>query len=778
MVRSLLLLATIAISISFSQKQTWKEFQVDENIRIIKNPNGATIGYSTQSGIQIISTGGLAFKDLNKNNQLDKYEDWRLPVDIRAKDLASKMSIEQIAGLMLYSGHQSVPANPRGFGAGTYGGKPLAESGMNAWDVTDQQKKFLTDDNLRHVLITRVQSPEVAARWNNNVQSFVEGLGFGIPANNSSDPRHQAVASTEYNAGAGGQISMWPEALGLAATFDPGIVQLFGNIAAKEYRALGITTALSPQIDLGTEPRWNRINGTFGEDPNLSADMARAYVDGFQTSFGADEINDGWGFRSVNAMAKHWPSGGPEEGGRDGHFNYGMYAVYPGKGFNIQLVPFINGALKLSNKTKMASAIMPYYTISFDQDKKYNENVANAYSKFIITDLLRNKYGYEGVVCTDWMITGDEGKTPDVFAGKPWGVETLTIAQRHYKALMAGIDQFGGNNQAGPIIEAYQIGVKEQGETFMRKRFEESAVRLLKNIFRVGLFENPYVDVATTNKTVGNPAYMDAGYNTQLKSVVLLKNQNKVLPLQKGKTVYIPKRTFPPRRDWFGNISKEKVDYPVNMDIVKKYFNVTDDPSKADVAIVFVNSPDPGVGYETSDKESGGNGYVPITLQYGQYKAEHARKQSIAAGSPIEPGLTNRSYYNKTITASNTKDLQLILDTKAAMNGKPVIVSINVSNPMVFAEFEKQVNAILVNFGVQHQALLDIISGNAEPSALLPVQMPSSMKTVELQFEDIPHDMQVHTDSEGNQYDFGFGLNWSGRINDARTKRYRKAKSF
>ena len=179
--------------------------------KTVVNKNGPTLGYSPVSGVKILTVNGLNFKDLNKNGQLDKYEDWRLDVNERAKDLAAKMTIEQIAGLMLYSGHQAVPANPRGLGAATYSGKPFAESGAQPSDLTDQQKKFLTADNLRHVLVTRVQSPEVAAKWNNNVQSLVEGLGLGIPANNSSDPRHTAVASTEYNMGAGGSISMWPE---------------------------------------------------------------------------------------------------------------------------------------------------------------------------------------------------------------------------------------------------------------------------------------------------------------------------------------------------------------------------------------------------------------------------------------------------------------------------------------------------------------------------------------------------------------------------------------
>jgi beta-glucosidase len=765
----------LAISLSAQGNSKWKE-SAQGDIHYVSNQRGPRLGYSATSGVKILTVDGLAFKDLNKNGKLDRYEDWRLPVTERAKDLASKMSIEQIAGLMLYSGHQAIPANPEGFSKGTYGGKPFKESGANAWDLTDQQKEFLTKDNLRHVLVTVVQSPEVAARWNNNVQALVEGLGLGIPANNSSDPRHNAVASTEYNAGAGGRISMWPESLGLAATFDPDLVRAFGQIAAKEYRALGITTALSPQIDLGTEPRWSRINGTFGEDPQLSADMARAYVDGFQTSVGKDEIKDGWGYSSVNTMVKHWPSGGPEEGGRDAHFAYGKFAVYPGNNFNQQLTPFVDGAFKLSGKTAKAAAVMPYYTISFNQDKKYGENVGNSYSKYIITDLLRNKYGYDGVVCTDWLITADEGKTPDVFAGKSWGVEKLTVAQRHFKALMAGIDQFGGNNDAGPVLEAYQMGVKEFGEKTMRARFERSTVRLLRNILQVGLFENPYLDPEASKNTVGQQEFMKAGYEAQLKSIVLLKNKGNVLPIPKGKTVYIPKRFTPASKDWFGALTPEKLEYPVNMELVKKYYNVTDDPSKADFAIVFVNSPDGGVGYSKEDRTNGGNGYIPISLQYGAYTATYAREHSIAAGDPVvDPTITDRSYKGKTVEASNVSDLKAILGTKIAMGNKPVIVAVNVSKPMIFAEFEKQAEGILAGFGIQDQAMLDIITGAAEPSGLLPVQMPANMKTVEEQAEDVPHDMECFTDAEGHKYDFAFGMNWKGVIRDARTEKYGKA---
>ncbi|WP_248926046.1 glycoside hydrolase family 3 protein [Paenibacillus hamazuiensis] len=748
-----------------------------ERIRYVQNDGGPTLGISESSGVSIIYRDGLAFKDLNKDGVLDKYEDWRLSPEERAKDLAAKMSIEQIAGLMLYSKHQAIPGK-LGWYPATYGGKPFDESGAASDELTDQQRRFLADDHIRHILVTRVESPETAARWNNRLQAFAESLPLGIPANNSSDPRHGLDASAEFKVGGGSKISIWPESMGLAATFDPEVARKFGEVASKEYRALGLTTALSPQVDIATDPRWFRFGMTFGEDPQLSADMARAYIDGFQTSEGDAETTGGWGADSVNAMVKHWPGGGSGEAGRDAHFGYGKYAVYPGGNFEQHMVPFTEGAFKLAGPTGKASAVMPYYTVSYGQDKKNGENVGNSYSSYIINDLLREKAGYDGVVCTDWAITDDEPEEISrlIPGGRCWGVEDgYTVAERHYKLLMAGIDQFGGNDQAGPIVEAYRIGVREHGEAYMRRRFEQSAVRLLINIFRVGLFENPYLQEEETASVVGCDEFVKAGFEAQLKSVVLLKNAGRVLPLEKWKKVYIPKRSLPESTGWMGGTVPAVNGYPVNLDAVRKYFEVTDQPDEADYALVFIESPRSTMGYSKTDREAGGTGYVPISLQYGPYTAEHARETSIA-GDPRPKDVLNRTYKGKTVTVLNQGDLETILHIKRLMKGRPVIVSLQQSNPTVVGEFEPAADALLAHFGVQDEALMEILTGGAEPSALLPFQMPADMKTVELQCEDVPHDMEVFVDADGNAYDFAFGLNWSGVIRDARTGKYAAAK--
>ena len=759
------------IAMSSCDGQKWTEEQKGSYNLVIQE-GGQTLGYSPASGVQLITDKGYAFKDLNRNGVLDPYEDWRLDPKTRAQNLAEQLSIEEIAGLMLYSAHQSIPAAAMG-GRGpapTYNGKPFAESGAKASDLSDAQKKFLQEDNLRAVLITRVESPAVAAEWNNNVQAFVEGLNHGIPANNSSDPRHETSSDAEYNYGAGGQISLWPSSLGMAATFDPALMKKFGQIASEEYRALGIATALSPQVDLATDPRWSRFNGTFGEGTKLATDLARAYCDGFQTSPADEAIDGAWGYKSVNAMVKHWYGYGAQEGGRDSHYNYGKFAVYPGNNREEHAITFTEGAFKLEDGTGMASAVMPIYSILFNQDPS-GENVGGSFSKWMIQDQLRDKYKFEGVACTDWGITNDN-KAVEAFDGKPWGVENMSIAERHYKILQAGVDQFGGNNDKGPVLEAYQMWVNDFGKESADARFQKSAYRLLLNVFRTGLFENPYLDPAATTATVGKSEFMEAGYEAQLKSVVMIKNHNNTLPVKDKKKVYIPKRHQTQSRGFFGMSGEDKWVDPVNLDLVKKYYDVVDSPAQADFAIVFIQAPNSGVGYDADDAKRGGNGYLPISLQYNDYTATYARATSIAGGDPLEK-FTNRTYKGKSVKTSNKDDLKIILDTKAAMSNKPVIVVLNTGKPVVPAEFEGKADAILISFGVQNQAIFDIISGKNEPSGLLPMQMPANMMTVEQQNEDVPRDMVCYKDADGNTYDFAFGMNWSGVINDARVAAYK-----
>lgn len=736
---------------------SYKTYKID-NHTLYENDNGVVIGTATN---KIKEKDDFIFRDLSGVGELLPYEDWRLSPEVRAKDLAMRLSITEIAGLMMYSPHQMVPAfSDSPFGA-TYNGKVFGESEEHPWSLTDQQKSFLDKDHIRHVLAMYLQDPVTAAKWNNQLQEYCEKLPFGIPVNISSDPRHEAgKSSAEYKSEAG-QVSKWPSGLGIGATFDPDLCKNFAEIVAKEYRAMGIATALSPQIDLGTEPRWMRVSDTFGADPRLVTDMAKAYCDGIQTTKSSET---GWGSESVSAMVKHWPGGGPCEGGRDAHYPFGKYAVYPGDCFDCHTMPFIEGAFKLDGPTNKCASVMPYYSISYDIDPTGN-NVGNSYSSYIINDLLREKFGFDGVVCTDWVLTNDIGPSVDALDSHCFGYESATVAERHLRILECGVDQFGGNSDIEPILEAFELGCKKYGYEAMDNRFRRSAVRILINSFRCGLFDNPYLDPIKTEQLVGCKEHCEKGFDAQLKSIVMLKN-NGVLPIIQRKKVFIPNRHIDSHKDFFRFMAPAADMAGADKELTEKYFDWTENAEDADFAIVMIESP-------ISDGYSKETGYRPVTLQYRPYTAETARNTSIAGGDPREC-FKNRSYKGKTNTPANSSDLDIILNTKEIMKDKPVIVCIKMNNPCVVGEFEEAADAILVDFGVQQEALFTIISGKSEPYGLLPVQLPKDMEAVEKHCEDKPLDIEPYCDSNGNKYDFGFGMNWSGIINDERRRRYCK----
>lgn len=746
------LLLSFAICLVSCGKNTIS-YQPQDGYTLVLQTKGPTLGYTSAP---ILTVDGFAFKDLSRDGSLDVYEDWRLPARERARDLASKLSLEEICGLMLYS--SAVDAN---------------DTLLDA-----KSRNLLEKDHIRHMLVRNVASPAIGAGWSNAVQAFCESARLGIPSNNSTDPRNYSNGTAninnykhepdgEFDPSGESDISKWPRELGLAATFDMDVIRTHGEVVSAEYRALGITTALSPQVDIATDPRWRRFYGTFGEDPALSRDMARAYCEAFQNTPGSET---GWGAQSVNCMVKHWPGGGSGEGGRDAHFGIGKYAVYPGNNFEQGLVPFVDGAFKLPGKTQMASAVMPYYTISYGQDPS-GENVGNGFSKYIIQDLLRDKYKYEGVVCTDWGIVKDYN-VPWEHKGTPWGTETLSGAERRLLCFEAGVDQLGGAKDNAESMAAYELWAQKYGEASARARFEQSAARILVNIFNVGLFENPYVSPSVADAVVGSQEFVSAGYDAQLKSIVMLKNAGEVLPIDRKLKVYEPLRHVPAGISHWQKPTPEYDEYPISKELLGRYFTVVDTPEEADLAIVSIKSPVGHWGFVMPDGKYPEGHYNPISLQWGPYTATTARAQSLAGGDPHESS-ANRSYRGFTETSSNAPDALLVQRTKAAMGDKPVVVLVAMERPFVPAEIEPWADALLVSCGVSNNALLDILSGAAQPYGLLPCQLPADMETVEAQYEDVPRDMNCYKDAEGHVYDFAYGMNFEGIIDDERVKKYK-----
>ena len=718
-------------------------------IRYITNPNGPTLGCHD---VPVIKQDDLFFKDLSRTGKLLPYEDWRLTPEQRTEDLLNRLSLDQMAGMMMH----------RLLGAPNSGEDDYEESFIHAFGIMDGAD----------------QVEEICAR-SNDIQAKMEALPYGIPAlitdegvNYSDD----AVRSSGFR-NPGDLYSKWPEPLGIACTFDPEVAGAWGAAVSREYRATGVTVALEPQIDVATEPRWSRFYQTFGEGVELVTDMGRAFVDGLQTSWGAREIAGGWGYDSVCATPKHFPGGATGEGGRDAHFNYGKYAVYPGGNFEMHLKPFSEGVFRLNGPTESAAYIMPYYTVSYGQDRKYGENVGNGFSHYMLRDLLRDRLGFTEGIFSDFGIA-PEPLNGSFMTGRCWGIEEYSDEAKRLKGWLAGICTYGADDNYRAMRKAVSIAAERYGEAAARETLQSAVRHMLLHSFRQGMFENPYLNADASGKVLPDTKAVELGYEAQKKSVVMLKNHEKTLPIRQRKKVYIPQRVRSAQagaldlRFAMGLEALEAAEYlPVREEIVDRYYDLVESPEDADFAIVFMESPESGAGWSREDKESGGNGYVPISLQYRPYTAEKARKVSLAGGDLFED-ITNRSYRGKSTRTTNESDLDALLETKRRMGEKPVIAVLKFSRPMVPAEFEPSCDAILAHCGIQTSAILDILSGAAEPSGLLPCQMPADMETVEAQLEDVPFDMECYRDSDGNVYDYAFGLGWNGVIQDWRTERY------
>ena len=450
------------------------------------------VNNSLYDDVQILTIDKQDFRDLNKNNILDIYEDHRLDAQTRTNDLLSKMSIEEKVGQMF---HPPFILKP--------------DLLMFLYEVAIRGNKLtethIVEDNITHFNLYGNPSPFELGSEINHLQKIASRTRLGIPITISSDPIHEVPKGGGIASFSVDGFSKWPSQLGFAATQDSGLVKKFAEIVREEYLAVGIRTALHPMSDLATDPRWARNFGTFGSNANLSSDMTLAYMDGFQ---GKNINND-----SVLTMVKHFPGGGPQEDGLDAHLFSGRNQIYPGNNFNYHLIPFKKA---IKNNLKV---IMPYYGVPVGQT---NEEVAMAFNDYIISDLLKNDLGYDGVICSDWGI----------ITGRHWGVGDLSIEERYKKSLQAGIDQYGGENNPSYILNLVENNnVSEQ-------RINESVRKILINKFELGLFDNPYVDEDMIHKRVNTIENIKAGIEAQRRSIVLLENDG-VLPLKQETKIFV-----------------------------------------------------------------------------------------------------------------------------------------------------------------------------------------------------------------------------------------------
>ncbi len=642
--------------------------------------NGAKQPAITTRSAPVIEQNGLRFRDLNRNGKLDPYEDWRLTPAARARDLVSKMTLEEKAGAMMHGTARS--------------GGQMGGAGVGAAYDTAANRRLIEGAKVNSMITRLGGDPTSLAAQDNALQQLAEGTRLGIPLTISTDPRHhfQYVLGATVTAG---KFSQWPEALGLAAIGDAALVRRFGDIARQEYRAVGIQMALSPQADLSTEPRWARTTGTFGEDAALTGRMVKAYVEGFQ--HGANGVDSA----GVATIVKHWVGYGAAKQGLDGHNHYGRFADFTdGGSLEYHVRPFV-GAFQAN-----VAGVMPTYDILEGATWKGKpiEQVGAGFNKQLLTDILRGQYGFKGIILTDWAITNDcnekcvngapAGERPS-FAdvGMPWGVESLPKRERFVKAVKAGVDQFGGTEDASVLVDAVKAG------EITEARVDESVQRIMAQKFEQGLFEHPYVDAAAAGRNVGSDAFRAAGIDAQRKSLVLLENKGGILPLKAT-----------------GRNGALRV-YLIGIDSAaarRAGWTVASDPAQADVAIARLVAP-----------------FQTLHPQWMFGSMQHEGDLSFHAG--------DREY-----------------DEFVRVSGiVPTIATVYLDRPAILTPVRDHARALLANFGVSDDALIDVLSGKAAPLGNLPFDLPSSMASVEAQRSDAAHDLAKPL------YPFGSGRRYS-----------------
>ncbi|HPB13601.1 MAG TPA: glycoside hydrolase family 3 N-terminal domain-containing protein [Bacteroidales bacterium] len=653
--------------------------------------------------VNIIEKKGLQFKDLNKNGELDPYEDWRLPDSSRIADLLGQMTLEEKVGLLFHP-NIAVPADGvvkydfteeekaamANAGNETYagpigpGGQGPAGGGIGQMRRTATAKSFIEEKHFRNILNNGVAPVREFASWSNKMQEIAEATRLGIPIMFSTDPRHGAtlgahVSGTQY-------FSQWPSKegqVGISSAHDTVIMKKFGEVVAEEYRAVGLHMILGPQIDVMTEPRWSRNMGCFSEDADLTAEMLAAFMDGAQ---GKDV-----GPEKILVHLKHWPGAGPHKDGT------GQWLTYPGNNFDYHLIPWKKGI------EKGALAAMGYYSGTFYDSLNVN------YSYHVSTEILYNQLGFKGAICTDWGVVG-RGPLKPSLQGK------TTLKDNMEMIINAGVDQMGSETNNQLVLELVKEGrVSEE-------RINQAAGRILQWHFILGLFENPYVDPEAATKIVQSEKNQKLGYEAQLKSIVLLVNEG-VLPAAENIKIYVE------------GIDKE---------IAAGYATVVDDPGKADLILIRTTTEE-----ERSFQGFGGGmpGAGPRPGQANAPRPQMNAAQAAAAMNPFAPREVNIDFPAK--KWANIKTL--------ARTGKPVVVAFNPtgSSCVLPADLRNVAKGAIMIFDALDNALLDIVFGKFKPVGKLTFEIPSSMDAVKKQLEDLPFD------SENPAFKFGDGLSYS-----------------
>ncbi|QIZ09287.1 glycoside hydrolase family 3 protein [Priestia megaterium] len=691
----------------------------------------------------IIEVDGLKFKDLNNSGKLEPYKDWRLSPRERAENLVSLMNTDEKVGMMLINSRQ-MGLSQKDKSKTSHDGvldEGIVEKGETIFALAKVYGTTHTIENmhLRHFILRDNWSPSEMAEWVNTMNEVCEGTRLGIPCLIASNSRNE---NTEFIFGmndAAGIFSTWPGTLGLAAAAkgdmknggDASLISQFAQIAHDEWDAVGLRKGYMYMADTVTDPRWQRIYGTFGEDPEFISEVIGRIIDGFQGKT--------LGNHSIAMTTKHFPGGGPRENGFDPHYEEGKWNLYPTPGSleKYHLPPF-RAAVEHGT-----SSMMPYYSIpsikkSVVQELEGEdipfEEVGFTFNHYFLNTILREKLGFKGYINSDSGVTSKMS----------WGVETLSEAERFAKAINAGTDLISDTNDIENLKKAIEKG------WISEKRINEANVRLLTEMFALGLFDDrTYVSPDHAAEAVKNPANWEAAYEAHKKSVTVLKNQKQTLPLTaeklEGKKVYV--EVFHKETERATSYTEKARQECQELG----QFTLTDNYEEANVAILFL-SPKSGAYFNATP---------------GLLELEICEDKTVAA-------LDGTSYQETTLSGMN--HLKEVADS-IHIRGGEVIMSVNVILPWILGNVEPLADALIAGYDTYYKAQYEVMAGNSSPVGVLPLTLPASEAVIAVDENgecvsrnDVPGYVKddympeglnyAYKDSDGNIYKLGHGLTY------------------
>ena len=673
-----------------------------------ENEGGPSIGVTL---VGVIKEDGKYFKDSNNNKELDPFEDWRLDTAARAADLVAKMTVNQRLGL-LANQLMATPTAKTAAEAKDENGNVLFDQLMTVtedafhmepvegagWsDPTANSTGRMLTMKSRSGVLRATTDAETGALWNNAANMVAE---YDAVASNEPNIPFTIISNPQNVIGIPGSMGVAAAVMGSGAeTGDFSLIERYADLDRQLWAAKGIDAMYGPQIDLITDPRWNRNSGTYTEVPEVMAGIASALVKGYQDGTAVSD--------SVTLTVKHFPGDCAAYNGFESHNYIGEWRVYATEGslekyhlagFQAAIDAGVTGIMPgYSRPSNVLSAKQTYRGVEIPV-----EEIGNAYNTTVLTKLLRETMGFDGYINTD----------SGIVTGQFFGAEEMTVPERLAAIVKAGSDVIGDGVGYAEYQAAYEQGLFDEAS------FTRATTNRVSILFDMGRFENPYRDVEASIAAVDAIADQVTALGTEInqKSVVLMKNHEGVLPMtDTSKKVFIASYTEKGENEdtltaW--TAAFEGAGYT----IVKK-------AEEADVAFLSVV---PG-GVSNSN-----NFMNVIDLVDGLEVEERSFPESTTKSGAMTE-------------ATTLMDVKKIAKTAEAVhaNGGVVVASINITSPWILTNLEPYCDALIGSFDTKVAAQMNVLTGAYNPTGKLPVTMVSCNEVIAV----------VDTEIEGQTYE-------------------------